>query len=134
MAPGLPMRIGASLPYHFSVNPEHAAWIEDRQNPSRRDWSVDFKQKYSQLTQDYAIVSRFSNPTTGQPVVIAAGLGENGRIVVGEFLTDPRDIEDATKDAPKDWRTQNVEFVIATQVINETSGRPRVLTTTYWPR
>jgi len=129
------MRIGAPLRYHFGVNADrHVAWIEDSQNPSRRDWSVDFKQKYSQLTQDYAIVSRFSDPTTGQPVVIAAGLGENGTIAAGEFLTDPRDIEDATKSAPSNWRVQNVEFVIATQVINEKSGRPRVLTTQYWPR
>jgi len=126
-------RIGASLPYHFAASPpDRIFWIEDRQNSSRRDWSVDFKQKYSHLTQDYAIVSRFSDPTTGQPVVIAAGLGENGTMAAGEFLTDPRQIEDATKTAPRDWGRQNVEFVIATQVINEKCGRPRVVAAHYW--
>jgi hypothetical protein len=128
------VRATSSLRYHFAANPpDRVFWIEDRANPSRRDWQVDFREKYSQLTQDYAIVSRFYDATTGQPVVIAAGLGENGTIAAGEFLTDAHEMENATKNAPKDWRTQNVEFVLATQVINERSGCPRVLATYFWP-
>jgi hypothetical protein len=127
------MRLAQSLRYRFGITPDHfVAWIEDRDNPARRDWSVDFSEKYSQMTQDYAIVSRFSDPTTGQPVVIAAGMGENGTIAAGEFLTDAREMEDATRQAPRNWQTENVEFVIATQVINEKSARPRVVATCYW--
>jgi hypothetical protein len=127
------MRLAQSLRYRFGITPDHfVAWIEDRDNPARRDWSVDFSEKYSQMTQDYAIVSRFSDPTTGQPVVIAAGMGENGTIAAGEFLTDAREMEDATHQAPRNWQTENVEFVIATQVINEKSARPRVVATYYW--
>jgi len=126
------VRFTSSLRYHFVAGPDRVFWIEDRDNPSRRNWQVDFKQKYSQLTQDYAIVSRFSDSTIGQPVVIAAGLGENGTIAAGEFLTDANEMKNATKNAPMNWRAQNVEFVIATQVINERSGCPRVLATYYW--
>lgn len=128
------VRSTSSLRYHFAANPpDRVFWIEDRNNPSRKDWQVDFKEKYSLLTQDYAIVSRFYDATTGQPVVIAAGLGENGTIAAGEFLTDSHEMENATKNAPKDWRTENVEFVLATQVINERSGCPRVLAAYFWP-
>jgi hypothetical protein len=127
------MRIARSLRYHFDRAPDHGSvWIEDSENLSRRDWNVDLRQKYSQLTQDYAIVSRFADPTTGQPVVIAAGLGENGTIAAGEFLTDSKDMEESLKHAPKNWRKENVEIVIATQVISGRSGPPRVIATHYW--
>jgi len=125
------LRIEQSLRYQFGTTADHTtAWIEDRNNPSR-DWFVDFKEKYSQLTQDYALVARFSDPTTGQPVVIAAGVGENGTIAAGEFLTDERDMDAAAKQA-SDWRYKNAEVVIATQVIDGKSGPPRVLATYFW--
>lgn len=129
------VRIAQSLRYRFesTLGPgPRIAWVEDRLNPSRRDWTVDFGQKYSQLSQDYAIVSRFSDPTTGQPVVIAAGLGENGTIAAGEFLTDADEMLGATKSAPRDWRRGNIEVVLATQVIDGKSGPPRVLATYFW--
>jgi hypothetical protein len=60
----------------------------------------DFSSKYSQPTRDYAIVSQFSDPTTGQPVVIAAELGENGTIAAGEFLTSSREMQSVAERAP----------------------------------
>ena len=126
-------RITQPLQFHFGFAPgQKLAWIEDRADPSRRAWQVDFAEQYSQLTQDYAILARFSDPTTGQPVIIAAGLGENGTIAAGEFLTNERDMESAAKQAPSDWRHRNAEVVIATQVIDGRSGPPRVLATYFW--
>ncbi|HEX4002968.1 MAG TPA: hypothetical protein VHX36_09985 [Candidatus Acidoferrales bacterium] len=126
-------RIAQPLQFHFGFAPgQNVAWIEDRANPSRHDWLVNFAEQYSQLTQDYAIVARFSDPITGQPVIIAAGLGENGTVAAGEFLTSERDMEDAAKQAPGDWRHKNAEIVIATQVIDGKSGPPRVLATYFW--
>lgn len=127
------IRIAQSLRYRFGTTPDHRiAWIDDSANSSHRDWAVNFSERYSQLTQDYAMVARFSDPTSGQPVVIAAGLGENGTIAAGEFLTDPRQMEAATKHAPSDWRRKNIEVVIATQVIDGKSGPPRVLAAYFW--
>ncbi|MGC2330075.1 MAG: hypothetical protein WA581_01360 [Candidatus Acidiferrales bacterium] len=127
------LRISQALRYHFGDSADHTIkWIADRANPAMRNWSVNFSEEYSQLTQDYAIVSRFSDPTTGEPVVIAAGLGENGTISAGEFLTDASEMQDATKNAPKNWRSKNAEVVIATQVIDGKSGPPRVVATYFW--
>jgi hypothetical protein len=127
------LRLEQSLRYHFGSSPDHTVfWIEDRANPSRRDWVIDFTTKYSQLTQDYAIVSRFSDPTTGQPVVIAAGLGENGTIAAGEFLTSGREMQEIARRIPHDQGHKNIEIVLATQVIDEKSGPPRILAIYSW--
>jgi hypothetical protein len=41
---------------------------------------VDLSQPHSKSTQDYAIVARFVDPATGQLVIIAASIEENGTI------------------------------------------------------
>lgn len=127
------LRIEQSLRYHFDSSSDHKVfWIEDRANPSRKDWSADFSGEYSQLTQDYAIVARFSDPTTGQPVVIAAGLGENGTIAAGEFLTSSREMQEIARRISRNQRHENMEIVLATQVIDERSGPPRILAIYSW--
>jgi len=127
-------RATAPLRFYFAsgaANP-NLFWIEDRKNPSNRDWMVDFGIPYSTLTQDYAIVGRFADPATGQTTVIAAGIGDNGTAVAGEFLTNPKYAEVLAQSAPKDWAGKNIEVVLATQVINGKSGPPRVLAVETW--
>ena len=67
--------------------------IRDRENPLQKDWSVNFDMPYARVTQDFAIIARFVNSVTDQTEVIAAGIGENGTISAGEFLTNPRFLE-----------------------------------------
>jgi hypothetical protein len=93
---------------------------------------VDFSGTYSKLTQDYAIVARFRDPTTLQMVVVAAGIGENGTIAAGEFATSGAFLEELASQAPKGWRSDNIEAVLATQVIDRKSGPPRVLAVHVW--
>jgi hypothetical protein len=93
---------------------------------------IDLSEQYSKEAQDYAIVSRFHDPTTGEPMVIAAGLGESGTAVAGEFVTNAEEIRQALQQAPKDWHSKNIEFVLGTEVIYGKFGPPRVLAAYFW--
>lgn len=126
------LRLTNDLRFHFDTTPYRKRRIEDRKDPSRWDWSVDFSQPYSQLTQDYAIVARFRDTTTRQVTVVAAGLGENGTITAGEFVTSAAFLDELAKQAPKGWSERNVEVVLATQVIDRKSGPPRILASYVW--
>ena len=122
------MRALEPLRFHFIHGPDiNVYWIEDSKSPDRKNYFVNFGMPYSKLTQDYAIVARLANPTTGQMTVIAAGIGENGTIAAAEFLTDPSYIGVLANQAPKSWASKNIEAVIATQVIDGKSGPPRVV-------
>jgi hypothetical protein len=106
--------------------------IEDRRHPSRRDWSVDFREPYSKLTQDFAIVARFRDPTTDETTMVVAGIGENGTIAAGEFVTSPAFLERLSRQLPAGWHKRNVEAVLATQVIDRTSCPPRIVAYDVW--
>jgi hypothetical protein len=130
---GWTMRVLNQLRYRLDRDPAtRVEWIEDRQNPTRRDWKVDSTAPYLSLTEDYAIISRVMDPSTERMVVIAAGIVQYGTIAAGEFLTNPVYMEELAKQAPQGWQQKNMQAVIATKVINGNSGPPRILATHFW--
>ena len=107
-------------------------WIQDRQNPSRKDWAVDLSMPYMKLTDDYAIISRVLDPSTDRMVVIAAGISNFGTLSAGEFLTDSRLMEDLAKRAPRGWERKNLQVVLTTKLINGSPGPPRMVDSYFW--
>jgi hypothetical protein len=130
---GWTMRLLSQLRYGLGRDPAtRMEWIEDRQNPSQRNWQVDTTLPNLKLTEDYAIISRLIDPATERIVVVAAGLVQYGTLAAGEFLTTPSYLEELSKHAPRNWRRMNMEAVIATKVIHGNSGPPRLLATHFW--
>ena len=117
------LRLTSPLRFHLASEGS-VSWIEDRKTPAQKNWQVDFATPYSKLTQDYALVARLLDPNSGQNVIVAAGIGENGTLAAGEFISDPRYLSQLSSAA--EWAGKNLEFVIATQVIDGKSGPPRV--------
>jgi hypothetical protein len=105
-------------------------YIRDGQNASRT-WS-DPVVPVRELTQDYALISRVEDPTTGQVVVIAGGIHNYGTIAAGEFLGDPKYMDAVAARAPAGWWRKNVQLVIGTRVINGSSAPPSLLAAHFW--
>jgi hypothetical protein len=53
-------------------------------------------------------------------------------LAAGEFLSNPSYMEAAIRQAPRNWRRKNIQFLIATKVINGGSGPPRVIDQHFW--
>jgi hypothetical protein len=119
------------LRYRFARDDEHLLyWVEDQKYTQSRKWTHNMSQPYSALNQDFAIVARFVDPETRQPVIILAGIGENGTRAASEFLTDREDMRDVDDSI---LRTKsNFEIVIRTQVINGVSGPPQIVAAETW--
>lgn len=119
--------------FRFSFSRSAAgARVVDRQNPSNETWRVDPNTPIEQLTRDYAIVSRFRDPQTGQPAVILAGIGPWGSLASGEFVTNPDYLKKLATGAPANWQDKNLQVVISTDVIHGSSGPPNVIATYFW--
>ena len=59
------------------------------QKPEQTTWATAWDLPYEKLSRDYAIVARIHDNTTGQPVIIAAGISEEGTEAAGEILYNP---------------------------------------------
>jgi hypothetical protein len=119
--------ITKNLRFFFGV--ENA--IYDRSNP-RIKWSLDQLTPDWKTNEDYALVSRFTNPGSGQPVIVIAGLTNFGTQAAGDFLTNQGLLSEAMQKAPKDWKHKNFQFVLHTQVIGNSPEQPTVIAANFW--
>ena len=121
------MRALTPLPFHFAGSDEDRYWITDAKNPDSRQWSVDLKLKYGAVTRDYAIIARLHNEQTGQPQMIVAGIGMSGTAAAGEFLADPRRMEELRQRIGRGFGTRDFEVVLSTAVVNGIAGAPKIV-------
>ena len=125
------LRVTQNLRFGFESK-DGVALIVDRKSKNQTTWATAWDLPYQKLNRDYAIVARIHDTTTGQPVIIAAGISEEGTEAAGEMLYDPEYLEVLLAKAPHDWEKMNLEAVIETQVIGGHPGPPRVLAMEAW--
>ncbi len=126
------LKLNGQLRFRFERESQRASWISDQNNPAQRQWLINMELPYSSVKEDFAIISRVLDPTTGRLVVTAAGLSKYGTAAAGEFLTDPQYLKEITAHAPKDWDRGNIQIVISTRLMGESSGPPEIVATNFW--
>ena len=124
----------SSLRFHLQgpEGPDQVYWIADAQHPELRTWQVKAKAPRSQVIKDYAIAARFTDESTGQVVLVAAGIAGSGTRAAGEFLTDEAGLKQLADGGGADWAKKNFEVVVSSQVVNGMQGKPRVEAKTFW--
>lgn len=106
--------------------------IRDRDNQSNLRWKVDFNVPFDSMSKTYAIVARFVDPVTDQPIAIIDGLGAAGTLAAADFLTDPKYFDDFVAHAPKGWENHNLEIVLEVRLIEGNYDPPRVVASYSW--
>jgi hypothetical protein len=125
------MRLTRDLRFRFD-SVDGNALIVDRKSKVQTSWTFAWTIPYEKLAADYAIVARYRDSLTGQPVVIASGISEEGTEAAGELISNPADLETLLRNAPPDWRNRNIEAVIETQVIDGHAGPPQLRAVEIW--
>lgn len=126
------LRVIGSLPYRFAGTDNEQYWITDSKNPERRNWSLNTKTKLSAVTRDYALIARVHDQSTGQLVVVAAGIGMSGTAAAGEFLVDPEQMKQLQHRLGPAFSNRDFEVVLSTDVVNGIAGAPQILAVTAW--
>ena len=121
----------SKLRYHVQIDPvSKEEWIEDRQNPGKRDWKGSGNLHYSDASTDFALITRVFNPETGNWILAAGGLGMHGTEAAGDLLSDP-EFSHALPDAVRSRKT-NIQIVLKTTVISGHTGAPQVVAVYTW--
>jgi hypothetical protein len=126
------MRAQQNLRFGLQTDGNGVDWISDTHDQGARKWSVDFNRPYTQVTTDYAIIALFRDPTTLQPTLIIAGMGENGTKAASEFITDDTQLSNTLGETLRKPGASSFEVVITTEVVNGSSGAPKVLAKEAW--
>lgn len=125
------LRVTQKLRFGFESK-DGVAIIVDRKSPTQTTWATAWDLPYQKLSRDYAIVARIHDNTTGQPVIVAAGISEEGTEAAGEILYNPVYLDSLLAKLPANWEQLNMEAVIETQVIEGHPGPPSILAVETW--
>jgi len=133
------LRLTQSMRYRIDVaNPpgsgsdkDPVASILDSGHPGSAPWTVDLSTPFVSWKTDYAIVARVDDSTTGVPVLIEAGLGNDGSIAASELITTGA-LTARLADEPPCRYKSNFEAVIGTDIIDTKPGPPHILRLTCW--
>lgn len=104
--------------------------IEDREG--KRVWQMATDSSRPNFGQDYALISRVADSTTGQLVVIGGGIQEYGTLAAAEFLTDAAALSELERMASAGWGRMNVQAVLSTKVLKRGQSRPQIVATRFW--
>ena len=100
------LRLTQKLRFGFESK-DGVALIVDRKSQKQTSWATAWDLPYEKLARDYAIVARFHDSTTGQPVIIAAGISEEGTEAAGEILYNPVYLDSLLTKLPSNWEQMN---------------------------
>lgn len=128
------LRLLQPLRFHFFPDSVDSADTEnsivDREQPQVR-WERDHSIPYSSA-DDYALVARFRDPTTGGWVVVLAGLGRNGTEAAAQFATSPHYLQLLHERLGSGFTNHNLEAVLKVKVIEGKTGAPSILAVHAW--
>jgi len=127
------VRLTNPLRFHFDMDPQSQTWwIADRQHPEARIGIVSTLQPSVERKQDFALVVRMQDSSTGQVAVILAGIGGQGTQAAGDFVASPELLKQMEVHAPKNWSHQNMEFLLSTEIVEGQPGSPHLVDIAYW--
>jgi hypothetical protein len=116
---------------HFAFADEGDRSIIREVGESGRKW-YSKTDSTGKATEDYAVVTRLLNSTTGQFVVIVAGIKSYGTQAAGEFVSRPEYLQAALQTASPGWEERNVQIVLQTPVTDGLPGPPQVAAIYVW--
>jgi len=113
---------------HFAfVDDDKGIRIQER-GPSGRSWYT----KHGSVGEDYGLVTRLVDSSTGQFVVLVAGVEASGSDAAADLIVRPDALEKLLRDAPKDWPQKNVQILVSTTVRDSVAGPPKVIGVYVW--
>jgi hypothetical protein len=114
-------------------NSKETIWIEDRKNPSSRNWSPAPSSSGSGAAQHDAIVARVIDPKINRWRMIAAGLDGIGTSTAARIMVEANYFSVLAGQLPAQWTSKNnVEAVISVPMVNGEAGVPEVVAYEVW--
>jgi hypothetical protein len=118
------LEVNANLRFRYL----RATAIVDSQ--AGRSYAV--REEQGRTVEDYALVSRLWDSTTGGPVLTIGGLRHFATQAAAEMVSDPERLKELLRALPRGWENRNIQVVLKTVLVQERPGLPQVVATHVW--
>jgi len=125
------LELTKDLRFRFARTADRRAAIEDRRAPGTL-WALPANRQDGLTEEDYVLLARLLQGSTGKPLVLVAGLKHFGTEAGAGFLADPELRAEVLGRLPPDWRRKNLQVVLRARVYGNNPARPEVLRWHCW--
>ncbi len=122
------LQLSQNFRFRFGRSPEGRPAIVDG-SQSARFWSASGTPDNG---SDYLLLSRIVKSSSGNPVIIAAGLKQFGTEAAGHVLANPAQLGAVLSGLPDGWEGKNVQIVLQARIIGNTPAPPEVVASHLW--
>ena len=127
------LKLTGELRYQFKFRDSgREEWVEDTAHPETGRWGLSNIPPDGNIPQDYAIITRVLNQSTGRMLVVLGGLTYHATLAAGEFVTNSEPMRSAQSMFPNNWRRKNLQVVLTTKVTANFNGPPQVIAVHVW--
>jgi hypothetical protein len=147
------LRVGAELSYHdlqtapaIFVGYSYSRWNEiSRQlrfsltgnavleNGHPTEWKLSSSYAADpQLTQDYALISRFFDPNTHNVLVEIAGISHYGTEAAADVASNTALFSEILRELPPGWQNKNIQILLRVNIVHGAPGVPVPVVTHVW--
>ena len=104
--------------------------VLDNGHPSQ--WKISSYPADPQLTQDYALISRFFDPDSHSVLVEIAGISYFGTEAAGNVVSNPAQFSEILRGLPAGWQNKNVQIVLRVNIVHGSPGIPVAVASHVW--
>ncbi len=115
--------------FGFDLNPA-APGITDYGKPTK--WVLRARSSDRHTDEDFALVCRLFHPDTGTPLILLAGINQNGTEAAADLVSSPARLHAALRGLPADWPKRSIQLVLHTRVISGEAAAPQVVASHIW--
>jgi hypothetical protein len=124
------MELCDKLYFRFTWSDAHKPQIE--QEDGKRRWELPDAPPDGSSSEDYLLVTRVLNSSTGKPFVVLAGLRQTGTEAAGYLMSNPAEIGAITRQLPSGWENKNLQLILHVKVIGGGPAKPEPVAHHVW--
>ncbi len=126
-------RLTKALPFSYRVDWDaQTVTVVDGPRTEALVGRVNMKSPLAEFEEDFAIITRLTDPKIGKPVLAVGGVTLLGTAAAAEFVTNPQRLAAIDKHLPAGWQMKNVQVLLRTQIVEGRAGPAQIIACTTW--
>lgn len=126
-------RLTNALRFNFQFNiSAQTVDVVDEHSPDALVGAVRISALMAEFEEDFAIITRLTDPKVGKPVLAVGGVTLLGTAAAAEFVINPQRLAEIDKYLPRGWEAKNLQVLLSARIVEGRAGPAQIVACTAW--